>query len=111
MELSTGRNNDYIFFEDGECTSSYLFVNIFDKINMNTDGAVIQYYVEQIDYDEFNIMVCIDDEFDEDEVIEIFYECIEEKHLENAVFNFEFSERLFEIRGEGKHMYFKSRIN
>lgn len=111
LELSSGRNNDYVYFSDGEYTSSYLFVNIFDIVNLNTDGAIIQYYVEQIGYDEFNIMLCIDDEFEEDEIIDIFYECIENRQIKNAKFNFEFSERLFEIRGMGKHMYFKNSIS
>lgn len=110
MELYTGRNNDYVIFEDGEYTSSYLFVKIFDKVNMQLDGAIVQFYVEQMAYDEFNIMLCIDDEINENEVVEVFYDCIEDEHLTNAKFSFEFSERLFEVRGSGKHMYFKNSI-
>ena len=79
-------------------------------VNLNTAGAILQYYVEQIGYDEFNIMLCIDDEFEEDEIIDIFYECIENSQIKNAKFNFEFSQRLFEIRGMGKHMYFKNSL-
>ena len=111
IELTTGRNNDYVRFKNGEYTSSYIFVKIFDKINIYTDGAVIQFYVEQTDYDEFYIMLCIDDEFEENQVIRVFYDCIEEEHLMSSKFNFEFSDKLFDVRGSGKYMYFKSKVD
>lgn len=57
LELSSGRNNDYVIWEDGERVNSYMFVHIFDMVNKYTDGGIVQFYVEQRDYDEFYIMI------------------------------------------------------
>ncbi len=110
LELSTGRNNDYVLWEDGERANSYIFVRIFDMINKFTDDGIIQFYVEQKNYDEFFVMIYKDEEVSEEQIIEAFYDSLEEKHLVHAHFLFEFTERLFEVRGQGKYMYFKSFI-
>lgn len=111
IELSSGRNNDYILLVDGERIGSYIFVGIFDKINAYTDGAILQFYVEQTNYEEFHIMLCKDEEVEEKSIIEIFQVYINESCLRNAKFSFVFTDELFEVRGSGKHMYFKNVMN
>ncbi len=110
IELATGRKNDYVMFPDGEYSTSYIFVRIFDMVNNITDGAIIQFYVEQNAYDEFDITICKDDDVDEKSIIENFYLCIENEYLYNSKFKFQFCENLFEVRGNGKYMYFKNNI-
>lgn len=107
LELLTGRNNDYVLLENGERISAYVFVRIFDRVNAYTDGAIIQFFVEQVSLKEFNIQLCIDD-MDEEYIVDCFYSYIDEKRLAGSKFNFEFTTGIFEVRGNGKHMYFKS---
>ena len=108
IELSTGRNNDYVLFADGGRASSYIFVGLLDMVNVYTDGAIIQFYVEQLAYDEFRIMIYKDEEVEENYIIAAFQSCMKEERLLYAKFHFEFTDSLFEVRGSGKHMYYRN---
>lgn len=110
IKLASGRANDYIEFSEEERAGSYLFVRILDKVNALTQGAVRQYYIEQRDYDVFYIKICRDDETEPEYIQEKFLECIDEPRLKNAEYQFEFTDELFQVQGNGKYIYFKNRI-
>ncbi len=108
INLTSGRANDYIEFSNGERTGSYLFVKILDSVNMLTGGAIRQFYIEQRDYDCFNIKICRDEEMEPEFIKEKFFESIGEPRLRNAEYKFEFTDELFEALGNGKYIYFKN---
>lgn len=110
LQLKSGRSNDYVLFKNGDRGTSYIFVRILDMVNYRTDQAVIQYMIEQTDYGKFTVMLRIDDEIGEEDVIEAFYESVDDANLKDAVFDFQFREEMPSSCEHGKYAYFRNRM-
>ena len=109
LKLSSGRTNDYILLEDGNKTTSYIFVKIVDFINMREDtfGDIKQFYIEQNDINEFKVKLYVDSEASYDEIVGLFMDLIDEDRLMDAKFTFEFVTEYMMLEDNGKFKYFK----
>lgn len=109
LKLSSGRTNDYILLEDGNKTTSYIFVKIVDFINMREDtfGDIKQFYIEQDDINKFKVKLYVDSEASYDEIIGLFMDLIDEDRVMDARFSFEFVTEYMMLEDNGKFKYFK----
>ena len=110
LSLSGGRCNDYIYLNETDRISPYIMVAIFDKVNMILDGAIIQFYVEQTAYDEFNITLYTDGDVYEDEVSDTFMACIDNECLKHMKYHITYTEHSINTGTNGKYTYFRNRV-
>ncbi|MBD5158147.1 MAG: phenylacetate--CoA ligase family protein [Butyrivibrio sp.] len=111
LRLYGGRNNDFIFVDEHNRISPYVFVSIFDRINNFYDGAIVQFYIEQLRYELFEIKILADEELDKEEIIRSFRECLNTDFLIRAKYNIEFVKEPINTGVGGKYAYFRNRIN
>ena len=110
LMLSGGRNNDFIFFTEDGKISSYIFVELLDKINKIINGGILQFYIEQNDYDSFVIRLYIDEDFNELEVSKIVSNFLKANYPYEAKFRVEFVDYFMDLGVKGKYTYFKNNI-
>ena len=110
LHLHSGRQSEYMLFENNVKVSSYILIGLFDSINYILDGAIKQYYVEQKSYIDFYIYICKDEEIEDEQIKSCFMDLINEEHLKKCNYFFEFCTELFNLNSSGKHMYFRSDI-
>lgn len=111
LRLNGGRDNDFISVDGINRISPYTFVSIFDRINNCFDGAVVQFYIEQINYERFKIKIFADEEVDKALIVECFMESLNTDFLRKAEYNIEFVNKPVNTGTDGKYMYFRNRIN
>lgn len=111
LVLCGGRNNDFIFTEGGERISSYIFVELVDRVNDITNGSILQFYIEQNDYNYFTIRLYIDDEMDKEYLSRFINLFFKENYPYNAEFKIEFVKSFMKLGINGKYTYFKNNIN
>ena len=109
LALSSGRANDYVFLSKTKRCTSYVFVAVLDKVNYVTDGAVKQFYIEQLDIGKFFIRIYKNVELPKELFIDVFTKLINVEELKNAEYIFEFTKSSFPVESNGKFMYFKNR--
>lgn len=110
LELEGGRCNDYIYINDTERINPYIFVSIFDKVNVVLEGAILQFSIVQNNYDEFTITLYTDGDFSNDEISEVFMECIDNNYLRQANYNLIYTENPINNGNNGKYAYFRNKI-
>lgn len=111
LRLYGGRNNDFIAVDAVNRVSPYLFVSIFDRINNMLDGAIMQFYVEQLRYELFEIKILTDGEIAQEDIIRSFMECLNTDFLRKAEYHIEFVEEPVNTGFAGKYAYFRNRID
>lgn len=80
LHLHSGRQSEYMLFENNVKVSSYILIGLFDSINYILDGAIKQYYVEQKSYIDFYIYICKDEEIEDEQIKSCFMDLINEEH-------------------------------
>lgn len=110
IDITAGRQNDFVISENGEKINAYVFVRAIDNINMMLEGVIKQFQVEQLDTNRFLIKLAMDETVNEEQIQEMFYENLIESALKNAVFDFEFYEELFMDDKTGKLKYFINKL-
>ena len=107
LELTVGRNYNYILCEDGSEINAYIFVRAVENINLLLDDIVRQFQVIQKDINKFEVRLYLDGGENKESVKQIFEENILEDRLKNASFEYSFEkEYLVEEFGD-KLMYFR----
>lgn len=72
LELAAGRSNDWIACANGEKKHAYILLQIIERINMLTEGAIAQYRIIQKTLYYFQVvLVLADDEFREEIIHQI----------------------------------------
>lgn len=84
LHLHSGRQSEYMLFENNVKVSSYILIGLFDSINYILDGAIKQYYVEQKSYIDFYIYICKDEEIEDEQIKSCFMDLINEEHLKKC---------------------------
>lgn len=110
LRLCGGRDNDFISMDKVNRISPYIFVSIFDRINDYFDGAIIQFYIEQIRYDLFEIKIFADEEVEKKSIIRCFKEFLNIDFLRKAEYKIEFVNRSINTGTNGKYSYFRNKI-
>lgn len=110
IELTSGRNNDWILNEDGTKVNAYIFARAVECINYEFDNAVKQFQIIQTDYDAFTVRLALDDMSVADEIEEVFAEYVLQPSLQYAEYNFEFFRFLLPDGRSGKLKYFINEI-
>lgn len=111
ITLMSGRCNDYVLCEDGSIVSAYVFVKAIDCVNNGMEGAIKQYYIEQIGINLFCVKLYVDDgHYSKDEIEDAFCEMIFEQRLENAMFIFEHQNDYMPMDSNGKYKCFRNKI-
>ncbi len=109
LKLYSGRQNDFIMLKDGSKASPYIFVGIIDTLNSITEGAVLQFYIIQSDYDKFIIRLYTEE--DREEINEIILGLLDEEYPYKAEFIIEFVNTSMQVGVNGKYTYFRNKID
>ena len=70
LELKSGRSNDKVLMRDGSSRHPYMLMEIFQAINYHTQGAILQYQIEQNGVEEFAVRLVLEEEKLEEEITE-----------------------------------------
>ncbi len=112
LELTTGRNNDWILCSDGTKANPYIFVRAIENTNKLFEDAIIQFQIIQKNYDCFIVRIVLDEEgLDEDGIIDCFCDNVIQPSLRGVEYFFEFSNALFPDDASGKLRYFINDVN
>lgn len=111
LRLYGGRDNDFIYVDERNRVSPYVFVSIFDRINNCFDGAIVQFYIEQVSYEKFEIKILAEEEADRKLIVKCFMESLNTDFLKRAEYSIEFVNKAVNTGNKGKYMYFRNRIN
>lgn len=107
LHLKSGRKDDWIQMRNGRRINPYVFIRAVVAVNAAFDGCIYQFQVIQETYDQFTIMLAVDDELEE--LSRYFINNIGDDELKGADYRFVFKEKLFpEINGKRK--FFKCMI-
>lgn len=104
MELHGGRRNDFISQKDGGRMSSYLLVKMIDRLNVVTDGAVLQFHFTQRAYDKFKVRLYTEE--DKEEIRAVISEIFEEEFPYEAQLEVCFENTSMNVGTDGKYAYF-----
>jgi len=110
LELTTGRSNDFVLNEDGSRVNTYIFVRAIENVNRVMEYIIKQFQIVQEDYNRFTVKLVLDEETDEGSIEELFVENLVQPSLADAIFNFEYYDRLFPDDKNGKLLYFRNRL-
>lgn len=116
LKLSSGRANDWILHEaeDGsiEKITPNVLVHTFDGMNMQMDGVIRQFRVEQEAMERFRITLVLEEEdiFLEEEVKKLFFQNLEDVRLKGAEYKFCWQEELIPEENTGKIRWFISKV-
>lgn len=91
LELTVGRSNDYITTAQGRNINPYIMVRAVENINNFLDGVIKQFKIIQKDYELFQVHLRIDDVSVKEELEEMFKHLVLEPELENAKYEFIYS--------------------
>ena len=100
LELTTGREMDYILCEDGTELNAYIFNRAIENVNVQLDDVVKQFQVVQKDINEFTVKLYVDNISQAEEIEGIFRKNILDEKLNKAKFEFEFSREYLNSGGE-----------
>lgn len=73
LELEAGRSNDWIRLRDGGTLHAYALMQIVQCLNYGLEGMIIQYQIEQKDYDRFLVRLVLE-EGQEEEIHRVLQE-------------------------------------
>lgn len=110
LMLYPTRKNEFVYLADGNKLDSYVFVRIFDGINVLTDGGVIQFFVEQYDFGRFLVRICRDKDVSQSAIVTAFMSIADDLGLEKSAFIFLFVPYTFEIDDNAKYIFFKNHM-
>lgn len=110
LHLKAGRANDWILCENGEKIHIYVLLQAMDYMNQLLDGDIKQFQIVQNKFSEFMIHVVISGEYMEEELSDIFEQCVLEERLKNATYKFVMHNQLIPDETVGKLACFKSLI-
>ena len=85
-----------------------MIVKIIDTVNIMTDGAVLQFYIEQLDYDDFSIRLYTDSEISKSEIEMAFRNATVFTAFSGARISLHFEEDFFDVNNGGKFCYFRN---
>lgn len=66
LEIQVGRSNDWILHEDGAKTHAYALMQIIQQTNYMTEGSIIQYQIQQVDFNMFLVRLIIDSDYEDE---------------------------------------------
>lgn len=108
LELTKGRDNDFIATKDGTQISVYEFIRAFHVVSDKIDGDIYQYQIIQHSYDHFEIKLVTNEKAD---IIEkIFLQAMSKSVLKNSFFEFRYFENLLKKTETKKLRIFKNEI-
>lgn len=109
LELTTGRVNDYISTYTGEHINSYIFVRAIEIVNHIYPQAIKQFQIVQNDYLRFGVKFALDNDYEPQEICDLFVNSIWQNELKQAVYDFEIVDGLFPSE-KGKLSYFMNNV-
>ena len=110
IELYGGRSNDMVMMQNGSFRHPYMLTDIFQIVNFQAEGAILQYQIEQGSIGEFVVrLVLEEDEWQkeiEEELCRLFYDRLgyEVKIV------FEYYEKVLPAVNSNKPVVFRSKI-
>lgn len=109
LELISGRDNDWIYTEDGNKITPYTFFRCIENINLHFDFIVKQFQIVQKDYKKFDINLVLDHPI-EREFEEMFKNNLAQDELKDSMFQFHYHDRFFPDEQNGKLRCFINEI-
>ena len=107
LQLKSGRKDDSIKTREGKKINPYVFIRAVVAVNAAFDGCIYQFQVIQETYDQFTVILAVDDELEG--ISQFFIDNIGDDKLKTAEYQFVFLEKMFpEINGKRK--FFKCMI-
>ncbi len=109
IELYKGRENDWIYNEDGSVCHSDIFCHVIDMINLELQQAILQYQIVQTDYKFFEVYIVA---FDRAEIgiIEALFQKNYEIYQPRSEFTFFFVDYLYPCEKTGKLAWFITKL-
>lgn len=111
LQLTAGRNNDWVIDREGNYLNAYIFVRCVENVNKLFEHVILQFQVIQHDFDDFTINLVLDEECNPDEICHYFMENLWQSSLLGAKFNFQFYFKLMPDMKSGKLKWFISELN
>lgn len=88
IELASGRSNDFVTDREGNKLSAFIFVRCVENVNRMYEHAILQFQVVQNDFNEFEVILVIDKEFNFNGIADCFMNNLWQDSLRNAQFKF-----------------------
>lgn len=112
LQLSVGRKNDLICFEDGTKIHSAVLTKIIDKINYS-GLCILKFQFVQSSYDVMSVYLKINDQCkkSENDIRTEFVQLAEALNLNCFQWNLNFVNAISDINQKGKLKYFISHVN
>ncbi len=111
MELSNGRNNDWVIDNNGEYINAYIFIRCITNTNIICENAIYQFQVIQHEIGRFSVNLVIDDEFPAEKIRSLFLENLWQTSLSGAAVHFNFHPNLYPDSSIGKLKWFINEMN
>lgn len=112
LELSNGRDNDFVLLKNGNKLSSYVFLYAIEKMNEKLGNIIKQIQVTQTKLEEFYVKVAVKKGYRNwtDMLEQEFINCMKEDALAKVHWRFEFVSNIFPDNQTGKLAYFRREI-
>lgn len=102
LELEAGRSNDWIKRKDGGRLHAYALMQIVQRLNYMLEGMIIQYQIEQRDYDKFLVRLVLEEEGQEEEIQQVLQEGFSERLQYPVQVVVEYADELLPAQRTGK---------
>lgn len=110
IKIIQGREGDYIKLKNGDVLSSSCIHRVFDMFNEFTEGVIKQYKVIQKEYDVFNVVIVIDEEYCVNQIKELVCDTLRDNLGVNVNVDFEVCDAIIPNEKTGKLKSFECEI-
>lgn len=110
LELLSGRANDMVRMKDGSTRHPFMLMDIFQIINYQTEGAILQYQIEQQEINQFVVRFILEEEELLDEITERIQEEFTSRLGYPVQIEFICCQTVLPMSNAGKPAVFRSRL-
>ena len=110
LELTSGRNNDWIKDMNGNLINPYIFVRCVENVNKMHEHAILQFQIIQFSYSDFLVKLVISHDLDENVICNCFIDNLWQDSLFYLNVQFDICSKLIPDKGTGKLQWFISKI-
>ena len=111
LELTTGRNNDWVVDRNGNLLNAYIFARCVENVNKLEEHAILQFQVIQHDIDDFTINLVLDQGCNSNEICNCFMDNLWQESLSDAKFQIQLYSQLLPEERSGKLRWFINEID
>ncbi|MCH5267837.1 MAG: hypothetical protein J1E62_05770 [Lachnospiraceae bacterium] len=108
LDLKSGRADDMVVMQDGSRKHPYMLTEFFHVINHQTEGAILQFQIEQREVEQFIVRLVLDEEEFAEEITEALSGKFAQRLGQGVEVQFEFYPKVLPVEHTGKTAIFKT---